>query len=267
MTFKQIACRASVVLAVLIGASPMASGADYHHVHLIAPDAKAAAAWYTEHMGCEDFGREGACAVGTTQFIWFDNREPTGPSVGSGVNHIGFSFEDLEAKMAGWQAAGVDIENPDEPIREIDGLFKLAFLSDPWGTRIEVVEDHEWPGFHHIHLSSPDPAGTLDWYENIFGGERDSLKGRIGGLRYGGTWLLVSQLREGTLAPTQSRALDHLGWSFPDLEAAAAEIRDKGVAFTMEPRDFTNPLGQDMRISFVVGPDDVNVEIVQPPEM
>ena len=92
-------------------------------------------------------------------------------------------------------------------------------------------------------------------------------EGRIGGLRYGGTWLLVAQLREGTLEPTQSRALDHLGWGFPDLEAAAAEIRGKGVAFTMEPRDFTNPLGQDMRISFVVGPDDVNIEIVQPPKM
>ena len=180
------------------------------------------------------------------------------------MNHIGFSFSDLTAKMAGWQAAGLDIENPDEPIRDIPGLFKLAFLTDPWGTRIEVVEDHEWPGFHHIHLSSPDPEATLAWYENIFGGESDSLKGRIDGLRYGGTWLLVSPLREGTLATTQRRAIDHLGWSFPDLDAAAAEIKSKGVAFTMEPRPFTNALGQEMKISFVMGPDDVSIEIVQP---
>ena len=255
---------ALAALGATIGLPQAAAAADYHHVHLVAPDAKAAAAWYIEHMGCEDFGREGACAVGSTQFIWFE-RDSTGASVGSGVNHIGFSFEDLEAKMAGWQAAGLDIENQDEPIRDIAGLFKLSFLTDPWGTRIEAVEDHEWPGFHHIHLSSPDPDSTLAWYQNIFGGETDSLKGRIDGLRYGGVWLLVSQLREGTLAATQGRALDHLGWGFPDLDAAADEIKGKGVEFQLEPRDFTNPLGQEMRISFVVGPDDVRIEIVQPP--
>ena len=84
-----------------------------------------------------------------------------------------------------------------------------------------MVQDTEYLGFHHIHLSSPDPDGTLAWYQNIFGGESDQLKGRLNGLRYGTTWLLVSQLREGTLAATQSRAIDHLGWSFPDVEASS----------------------------------------------
>ena len=82
-------------------------------------------------------------------------------------------------------------------------------------------------------------------------------------LRYGTVWLLISQ-HEGELAPTEGRAFDHLGWQFPDLRAAAEEIRAKGVEFTMEPRPFTNPLGEDMLISFVVGPDGVRIEIVQP---
>lgn len=252
-----------VVAVLLLGAPVVASAqADYHHMHLSAPDAVEAAAWYMEHMDCEDFGRAGACQIGSTQIIWFGDRPDAGPSVGTGVDHIGFSFPDLEAKMAGWKAAGLDIENPDEPIREIPGLFKLAFLSDPWGTRIEVVEDAEWPDFHHIHLFTPDPEGTIDWYANIFGGERDSLKGRIPGLRYGGVWLVAQQVD----APegTQGRAIDHLGFGFANLEAAAADIRAKGVEFTMEPRPYTNPLGQEMQISFVMGPDDVFIEIVQP---
>jgi catechol 2,3-dioxygenase-like lactoylglutathione lyase family enzyme len=254
------------VFAAVVGLPTAAGAANYHHVHLTAPDAKAAAAWYIKHMGCEDFGREGACLIGTTQFIWAE-REPTAASVGSGVNHIGISFEDLAAKMVGWQAAGLAIENPDEPIRDIEGLFKLAFLSDPWGTRIEVVEDHEYLDFHHIHLNSPDPDSALAWYQKIFGGETDSLKGRLNGLRYGGTWLLVSRLREGSVVATQGRAIDHLSWSFSDLDAAAIDIKSKGVEFQMEPRDYTNPLGQDMKISFVIGPDNVRIEIVQPPKM
>ncbi len=264
MSPKLVLFAATVVtFAAVVGLPATADAADYHHMHLTAPDAKAAAAWYIEHMGCEDFGREGACQVGDVQIIWFE-REPTGASVGSGVNHIGFSFDDLEAEMAGWQAAGLDIENPDDPIREIDWLFKLAFLTDPWGTRIEVVEDHDYPGFHHIHLSSADPEAALAWYQNIFGGESASLGGRLPGLLYGGTWLLVSPQNDGALADTRGRAIDHLGFGFADLDAAAAEIKSKGVEFTMEPRDYTNPLGQAMKISFVYGPDDVYIEIVQP---
>ena len=116
-----------------------AGESDYHHVHLMAPDAKAAAAWYVEHMGCEVYEREGACRYGHVQVLFIE-REPEGGSVGTAVDHVGFSFDDLDAKMAGWKAAGLNIL---EDVREIDGLFKLAFIEDPWGTKIEGVEDHE----------------------------------------------------------------------------------------------------------------------------
>lgn len=253
----------AAILAVMatIAVTPRSVEAtDYHHIHLVASDAAEAKQWYMTHMGCTDYGRANACAAGDTQIIFFE-REPTGPSVGTGVDHIGFSFTDLAAKMESFEEAGVKILNP---IREIDGLFKLAFVEDPWGTKIEVVEDTEWLGFHHLHLRSTDRDATLDWYENIFGGERDSLKGRIAGLRYGTVWFLVTQHDDGELAATQGRAFDHLGWQFPDLRAAAEEIKAKGVDFTLEPRPFTNPLGQDMLISFVEGPDGVRIEIVQP---
>ena len=251
---------ATALIAVVAAAPAPAAAADYHHIHLVADSAAEAKEWYMTHMGCTDYGRHNACAVGDDVLIIFFEREPTGPSVGSGVDHIGFSFRDLESKMESFDAAGIKIL---EPIREIDGLFKLAFIEDPWGTKIEVVEDHEWFGFHHLHLRSADRDAAYDWYENIFGGERDSLKGRIAGLRYGTVWLLISP-HEGELAPTEGRAFDHLGWQFPDLRAAAEEIKRKGVEFTLEPRPFTNPLGEDMLISFVVGPDGVRIEIVQP---
>ncbi len=247
--------------AVLVGLPTTARAADYHHVHLIATSAPDGVAWYMQHMGCTALPRPDACIIGDTQLIFF-NREPTDGSVGTGVDHIGFSFRDLDARMQEWEAAGVTILSP---ARDIQGLFKLAFVEDPWGTKIEVVQDTEYLGFHHIHLSSNEPAAVLAWYQNIFGGESDSLKGRIDGLRYGTVWLLVSGNRGGgELGATQGRAIDHLGFSFPDLDAAAAEIRGKGVEFQMEPRPYTNAAGQDMKISFVVGPDGVRIEVVQP---
>ena len=83
----------------------------------------------------------------------FYTRPYKGVSDGSAVNHIGFSFADLATKMKEFEAASIKIVTP---LREAPGLFKLAFeLENPWGTRIEVVED---PGvicgFRHVHLQS-----------------------------------------------------------------------------------------------------------------
>ena len=122
------------------------------------------------------------------------------------------------------------------------------------------MEDEETLGFHHIHLSSAEPAKTLDWYENVFGGERTKYKGMLDALRYGTVWLLAQNSRGEEVAPTQGRAIDHLGWGFADLDAAAVVLKSKGVNFTMEPRPF-----RDLKIAFIEGPDGVRIELVQRP--
>jgi catechol 2,3-dioxygenase-like lactoylglutathione lyase family enzyme len=247
--------------ALLVALPSAAHAADYHHVHLAAPNVAEAVQWYITNMGCTAMNRPDACQIGSTQLI-FANRKPDAGSQGSGVDHIGFSFADLAAKMRAFEAAGVKIVTP---MRDAPGLFKLGFIEDPWGTRIEVVEDTEFLGFHHVHLRSADPDSALKWYQNVFGGESASLKGRLNGLRYGTVWLLVARADQGQkLAATQGRSIDHLGFAFPDLDAAAVEMKKKGVSFQAEPRPFTNAAGQNMKISFVVGPDDVRIEVVQP---
>ena len=240
--------------------TPNESGVAMGHVHMNVRDVEAHKTFWVA-LGATPV------RIGTAEALKMDGllvvlreQAPNGPMDGSIINHLGMFVPQFAGLRTHLEAAGIKIL---EPIREIDGLFKLAFVEDPWGTKIEVVEDTEWLGFHHLHLRSTDRDAALDWYENIFGGERDSLKGRIAGLRYGTVWLLISQ-HEGELAATEGRAFDHLGWQFPDLRAAAEEIKAKGVEFTMEPRPFTNPLGEDMIISFVVGPDGVRIEIVQP---
>jgi catechol 2,3-dioxygenase-like lactoylglutathione lyase family enzyme len=177
------------------------------------------------------------------------------------MDHLGFSFRDLGAKMTRWKEAGVTIL---EDVRDVDGLFKLAFVEDPWGTKIEVVEDHEWLGFHHIHLRADDPTATLAWYADLFGGVRDELKGRITGLRYNdGLWLLVGQQRDGALAPTAGRAFDHLGWQVDDLDAFISMLESKGITLDSGPREITNAAGQELKIAFVVSPEGVRIEIVE----
>ena len=163
--------------------------------------------------------------------------------------------------MLAWKAAGVRIL---EDIREVEGLFKLAFIEDPWGTKIEVVEDHEWLGFHHIHLRSDDPGTTLAWYEDLFGGISDEMKGRLPGLRYNtGLWLLAGLQRDGALEATAGRSVDHLGWEVENLDAYIAMLESKGIELESGPRELTNAAGQELKIAFVVSPEGVRIEIVE----
>ena len=169
-----------------------------------------------------------------------------------------------ELEAVGVRGSGVRLQrNPDgSTLRDVPGLFKIGFIFDPWGTRIELVEDPETLGFHHVHLSASDPDATLAWYRDVMGGEPASLKGRRDGLRFNGVWFLVSAYPEGTPGTTVERAIDHVGFIVDDLDTAAADFRQRGVTFEQEP---AVPAGgrTSARRAFLVGPDNVRVAVVE----
>ena len=79
-------------------------------------------------------------------------------------------------------------------------------------------------------------------------------------LKYGSVWLLVQGSGKAELAPTEGRAVDHLGWGFADLEKEAVRLKEMGVNFTLEPMKY-----RDFKIAFIDGPDGVRIELVQRP--
>ena len=264
--------RTSVALvaavATLVAIPAIARAADYHHVHITASAPSEGVRWYEQHMDCEPVADRSDAADCAGVELVFVVQPAIGSTQGTGVNHIGFSYPDLTAKMAeleavGVRGSGVRLQRfPDgSTLRDVPGLFKLGFVFDPWGTRIEMVEDPERLGFHHIHLSATDPAATLAWYQDVFGGETASLKGRLDGLLFDDVWVLVSEA-ESIPATTQGRAIDHIGFSVPDLDAAAAEMRRKGIVFQTEPEV---PEGgrTSAKRAFIVGPDNVRLAVVE----
>src|SRR3984893_9472353 len=161
----------------------------YDHVHLAAPDQAAAVEWYRKNLGGQ-LSTEGKDRVtfGKTRFI-FLKAEAAKPSAGSAIDHIGFSFADVAAKMKELQAAGVRVITP---LRAVPGIVKVGFVEDPWGVKIELLQDAETLGFHHVHLLAPDPVASMAWYKERFGGETAKLKGVLDGLKYGDVWVLVA---------------------------------------------------------------------------
>ena len=163
----------------------------YDHIHLAAPDPVQAAQWYQKYFGGQAVPSEGPgrLMVGKIRVV-FMKAEGAKPSAGSSIDHIGFSVADLDAKMKQFAADGVKVVTP---MQDPPGLFKLAFIEDPWGVKIEVVQDPETPGFHHLHLRAPNPDEVLGWYQRTFGGERTKLKNRIDAVKYGDVWLVVQK--------------------------------------------------------------------------
>ena len=269
MTWTRVAF--ALLTAGIVAVTPgLAQAADYHHVHITTSSPAKGVEWYSDHLGCEPLAdRDDAASCDGVEIV-FVPQATSGGSQGTGINHIGFSVTDLDAKMAeleavGVRGTGVRLQRFEDGsmVRDVPGLFKIAFIFDPWGTRIELVEDDEYLGFHHVHLSATDPAATLAFYRDVMGGQEASLRGRLDGLLFDDVWLLISEHPEGTTpAMTQGRAIDHIGFIVDDLTAEAGTLRTAGVRFQEEPRVPENGRTQAQR-AFILGPDNVRIAVVE----
>jgi predicted enzyme related to lactoylglutathione lyase len=237
----------------------------YDHIHLNVPDTAAAANWYEKNFGGKRITEApDRLMYGSTRFM-FLRQANAGPSAGSAIDHVGFSVADIDAKFREFAANGVKIVTP---VRELPGIFKIGFVEDPWGTRIEVVQDPELLGLHHLHLRGPDTEAIFTWLLEKFGGQRAQLKGRLDGIKYSAAgfsdvWLLVQR---GESVPSEGHAIDHIGWrSSGPLANTINGLRGKGVQVTSEPRPLPLPNGPTINFSYVAGPAGAKIELVERP--
>jgi catechol 2,3-dioxygenase-like lactoylglutathione lyase family enzyme len=237
----------------------------YDHIHINVPDTAAAANWYEKNFGGKRITEAPDRMMYGSTRLMFLRKADAAPSSGSAIDHIGFSFADLDAKMKEFEANGVKIVTP---VRDVPGLFKLGFVEDPWGTRIEVVQDPDLLGLHHVHLRGPNPDEMFTWLLQKFGGERTQLKGRLDAVRYqadgfSSVWILVQR---GDSVASEGHAIDHIGWrSTGSLNDMVAELKRKGVTVTSEPRPLPLPNGPTINFAYVAGPAGAKIELVERP--
>ena len=202
----------------------------YDHMHLAAPDQAKAVEWYQQMFGGQPTpeGKD-RLLFGKTRFIWLKS-DTARPSANTAIDHIAFSVAD--------RAPG--------------------FMEDPWGVKIEIVNDPALRGFHHVHLRSMDPATSLTWYQARFGGERVKYAG-ADALKYGDVLVLV-QKADSAPAPSVGHALDHLGWRVADLDKALAALA--GIKVMQGPTELKLATAT-VHYSFVEDPAGTKIELVQ----
>jgi catechol 2,3-dioxygenase-like lactoylglutathione lyase family enzyme len=122
--------------------------------------------------------------------------------------------------------------------------------------------------YHHLHLISADPDAAASFLQDAFGA---TLQKRSTGpdgttmimLELGGSGVFVKGRAEKPTvqapAPGSTYGLEHFGIITDDLDAAVAELKAKGIKFV---QDITN-FRPGVRISFLLGPDDILIELLE----
>ncbi|HZI78214.1 MAG TPA: VOC family protein [Vicinamibacterales bacterium] len=118
-------------------AAPVAS----HHVHFAGMN-KEMQAWYMQTFGAKEAPSANPAAFVSAQLPGvLLNFTPAASVVGTEgrvIDHIGFEVKNLEAFLKQLEAKGT---KPTVSYRRIEALgIAIAFVTDPWGTRIELSE-------------------------------------------------------------------------------------------------------------------------------
>jgi catechol 2,3-dioxygenase-like lactoylglutathione lyase family enzyme len=120
--------------------------------------------------------------------------------------------------------------------------------------------------FDHIHLFSPDPEATAEYYARMFGAEvvRSTQQGqpRID-LKLGGANIFILDVSKDAKAKTlpehPHQGLDHFGLLVTEIDKLCADLKAKGAKFTRGP-ETPRP---GIRVAFIEGPEGVSIELLE----
>ena len=255
-----------VIVASAIAGAQSRAMLPYDHIHLNEPAAEASVWWEKNIPG----GRRITEAPDRIMYgavrMMFLSARSSGGSQGSVIEHLGFSVADLDAKMRDLATINTKVI---EPVKSVPGLYKTALIESPWGTRIQLVQDPELLGLHHVQLRLPDTEAAYAWLLDKFGGERTKIKGQLDSVKYAGTGgfsTVYIVIEKGESVPSQGRAIDHIGWrSTATINETKTMLEGKQVQLTSQPRPLNLPGGPPINYFYVAGPSGTRIEIVERP--
>ena len=202
-------------------------------------------------------------------FVFLGDRELSGGTVGTTVNHIGVWVPDTRATIEKVRAARYPVITEREmPNADVDnGVvcpegrdFCFGYVLAPDDVKVEFVDNRSQTvpiQNHHIHLNTPDVDTLRAWYVEMF----DAVPGMNGNIKVAdlpGVTLRFSETSK--MVGTQGRGLDHIGFEVDGLEAFCKRLEAKGVTFDRPYRQID---GLGVAIAFLTDPDGTYIELTE----
>jgi catechol 2,3-dioxygenase-like lactoylglutathione lyase family enzyme len=222
---------------------------ELNHVGGRIRDLDASLAFYTETIGAEVVDRlfmsssrvdrvHVQIATGLVELL---HSQDADPEATYGLNHVGFMTDDLDGDFTRLISAGY--AELSAPRIASSGQGRLAFLADPNGTRVELLqrsEDFRIPPItsgpvrrlSFVALAAPDLEAAIEFYGTHLGMHRwtpdqpdDAVYFRIGD----DTLKLCPSL------PSATTPVDHLGLEVPDPREDAHDPDGNRLTFVTRP--------------------------------
>jgi catechol 2,3-dioxygenase-like lactoylglutathione lyase family enzyme len=223
---------------------PNEMGVSLGQWHTIAPDVETAKKFWGV-LGGTPIKIDGVDAMKFPGvFVFIVKGTPTGPSVGTGINHVGFGALNVLNAVANLEAAGYKVARVNNS--PLNGQH-VAQLANPDGVEVEITEEagvDPYPRLpegrliesNHIHFSfgpvNDEGRKTMQaWYVKTFGAKPRPLGRELTGDIPGVKFMRFGFPSEG-LVPTKGRAVDYMGYEVKDLEAFCKKLEASGVKLT-----------------------------------
>lgn len=198
---------------------------------------------------------------------------PTGGSIGTTVNHLGFSVPDLKPVVAKIKANGfkmITAESVAPNVKVTDDIAaaspttNIAFALAPEGVKVELVEVKSQKApiqLHHIHFFGEMNTEMQAWYAKTFGAKMIPANPNSAFVQdqLPGVFLNFSPSPTPTVGTT-GRAIDHIGFEIKDLEAFTKKLEAQGIKLD---RPYTKIPQLGIAIAFIKDPWGTNIEMTE----
>jgi catechol 2,3-dioxygenase-like lactoylglutathione lyase family enzyme len=249
----------------------------YGHHHFNTTDLAAQRRFFVDTLG----GKSATIGTNNTEVIEFPNvflffrpmQKPTGGTIGSTVNHVGFSVPDLKPVVAKLKANGykmITSESVAATVKVMDDIAaaspttNIAFTLGPEDIKVELVEVKDQKAaiqLHHVHFFGEHREEMQAWYAKVFGAAVNPPNPASAFItaQLPGVTLSFSPSMTPTVA-TQGRALDHIGFEVKNLEAFTKKLEAEGIPLTVSYRKVD---AINLAIAFIKDPWGTNIELTE----
>src|SRR5262245_663166 len=257
----------------------------FHHLHLNGTDPQSAIKFYTSKFDCEQARLGGAIDAVWAQKSWILINKVQSPppwQLTSAIWHFGWGAEDMQATYQKQLDSGTRFFTP---ITQLAPQFYYAYVEGPDHALIELnTASHHH--FGHLHLFSEDPIAAAEWYMKYVGAtprgtwppsreprfRKDIQIGPSASLMVDDVNLIIYPIQysrtaykdhwkdQTAMSPTEGRVVDHVAFSFDDLEDTLATMQKEGLRIiqTVRPAEKGK-----LKSAFIEGPDRIKIELVQ----
>jgi predicted enzyme related to lactoylglutathione lyase len=269
-----IAAPASHAQILVAGEGPVV----YGHHHLNTTNMAAQKKFYVDTLG-GTLKHIGAGSDREQDIIVFPNvlmffrpmQAPTGGSIGTTVNHLGFSVNDIRPLVAKIKANGFKMITTDsvaatvkvtDDVAAASPTTNIAFALGPEDTKVEFVEVKTQKApiqLHHIHFFGQMNTEMQAWYAKTFGAKM--LPANPGSAfvqdQLPGVFLNFTPSPTPTVGTT-GRAIDHIGFEVKNLEAFTKKLEADGIKLD---RPYTKIPALGIAVAFIKDPWGTNIEM------